>query len=81
MILALRPELVGDYRQAKAVEPTGAFDPAQRAWTTKDRSAAGHIGTPAVASARKGEALLNLFTADVVNLLQRVVEWNGRRWS
>ena len=79
MILALRPELVGDYRQAKTVDPTSPFDPAQRAWTTKDRSAAGHIGTPAVASARKGEALLNLFTADVVNLLQRVVEWNGSR--
>ena len=81
MILALRPELVGDYRQAKTVDPAGPFDPAQRAWITKDRSAAGHIGNPAVASAHKGKALLDLFTADVVNLLQRVVQWNGSRWS
>jgi len=79
MILALAPHLVGDYQNAETVDPTGPFDPAQRAWTTKDRSAVGHIGNPAVASARKGEALLELFTADVVNLLQRVVEWNGRR--
>jgi creatinine amidohydrolase len=81
MILALRPELVGDYRQAKTVDPAGPFDPAQRAWTTKDRSAAGHIGSPAVASARKGELLLEVFTADVVSLLKRVVEWNGSRWN
>jgi creatinine amidohydrolase len=81
MILALAPHLVGDYKNVAAVDPKGTFDPAQRAWTTKDRSAAGHIGYPSVATAAKGETLFKLFTADVVNLLARVVDWNGTRWS
>jgi creatinine amidohydrolase len=81
MILALKPKLVGDYRAAKTVDPAGPFDPLQPAWTTKDRSPVGHIGSPAVASAAKGEKLLELFTADLVNLLGRVVQWNGSRWS
>ena len=81
MILALRPELVGDYRAAANVDPAGQFDPAHRAWTTKDRSAAGHIGNPSAAAKAKGETLLNLFTADVVQLLQRVLDWNGQGWG
>jgi creatinine amidohydrolase len=81
MILSLAPHLVGDYRAAAPVDPAGPFDPAQRAWTTKDRSTAGHIGNPSVASAAKGETLLKLFTADVINLLERVLAWNGDRWS
>jgi creatinine amidohydrolase len=80
MVLALRPELVGDYRAAATIEPAGHFDPAHRAWTTKDRSAAGHIGTPSAATAAKGEVLLNLFAADLVQLLQRVGDWNGQGW-
>lgn len=78
MILALRPELVGDYQRVPAVGPDQPFDPAQQAWTTKDRSAAGHIGNPAVASAAKGRVLLDVFTADVVRLLERVVKSDGR---
>jgi creatinine amidohydrolase len=81
MILALRPQLVGDYRKAAAVDPRGKFDPASQAWTTKDRSTVGHIGNPAAASAKKGETILSVFTADVINLLERVIEWNGRSWS
>ena len=71
MILALAPQLVGDYQKAATVDPAATFDPAQRAWTTKDRSAAGHIGNPRVATAAKGETLLALFTADVVDILRR----------
>lgn len=81
MILSLAPHLVGDYKNAATIDPQGTFDPAQRAWTTKDRSIAGHIGYPAAATVAKGETLLKLFTADVVNLLKRVIDWNGSRWS
>ncbi len=81
MILALAPRLVGDYKNAAPVDPRGPFDPVHRAWTTRDRSVAGHIGNPRVATAAKGETLLNVFTADVVTLLNRVIDWNGSRWS
>ncbi len=81
MILFLRPDLVGDYKQAQPVDPAGALDPAKRAWTTKDRTAAGHIGNPRAASAAKGQRLLGLFTADVVNLLERVISHDGRSWN
>ena len=81
MILALAPQLVGDYKNAAPVDPRGTFDPASRAWTTRDRSAAGHIGNPTIATAEKGETLLKLFTQDVVTLLRRVIDWNGSPWS
>ena len=81
MILALAPHLVGDYQNAAPVDPAQPFDPVWRAWTTKDRSSVGHIGSPGAASAAKGEALLNLFSADVANLLEQVIGWNGSRWS
>jgi creatinine amidohydrolase len=81
MMLALRPELVGDYQHAEPVDPRGAFDPASCAWTTKDRTGAGHIGAPAAASRAKGEALLDGFTDDVVGFLRRVIDWDGRAWS
>ncbi|MGD9723178.1 MAG: creatininase family protein [Pirellulales bacterium] len=81
MILALAPQLVGDYKSAQLIAPDGTFDPAHRAWTTKDRSAVGHIGNPRVASAAKGETLLRLFTDDLVALLRRTIDWNGSRWA
>ena len=81
MILALAPRLVGDYQSAEAVDPAQPFDPVHRAWTTKDRGAAGHIGNPRAASAAKGETLFNVFNADTVKLLERVIDWNGSRWS
>ncbi len=81
MILALAPHLVGNFRQAEPIDPRGAFDPVGRAWTTQDRSTAGHIGNPRVATADKGHTLLRLFTADLVKLLERVVEWDGSRWG
>ncbi len=80
MILALRPELVGDYQHAESVEPDGALEPAHRAWTTKDRTAIGHIGHPSKATAAKGEKLLAGFTADVVKLLGKVIAHDGGKW-
>lgn len=81
MMLALRPNLVGDYAKAETVEPGNPFDPVFRAWTTKDRSSVGHIGHPNVSSAAKGEKLLKLYTTDVVALIEKVAKWNGSRWS
>ena len=50
MMLALRPELVGDTTATKAIPKGEAFATATRGWTTKDRSEPGHIGAPAAAS-------------------------------
>ena len=41
----------------------------------------GSATKPAIYRAAKGETLLTVFTADVVNLLGRVVNWDGSRWS
>ena len=81
MMLALAPQLVGGYKSAKPVDPHHAHEPATRPWTTKDRSPVGHIGSPALATAAKGETLLAGFSAGVVDLLRRVIDWNGSRWS
>ncbi len=81
MILALQPELVGDYRNAEPVDPAGALDPARRAWITKDRTLVGHIGNPSVASAAKGQTILEVFTADLVSLLQKVIARDGSKWD
>ena len=81
MVLRIRPELVGDY-QALADIPWGkAFAPATRAWITKDRTEPGHIGFPRYASAEKGETLFRVFSAAVVQLLERVIAWNGKDWD
>ena len=81
MLLRIRPDLVGDYRQLAPVPFGRAFAPAHRAWITRDRSEPGHIGQPQLASAEKGEVLLRAFANDVVALLQRVIDWDGREWD
>lgn len=80
MMLRLAPHLVGNYRGAAPVEPGTLFEPATRAWTTRDRSAPGHIGHPALATAEKGEALFRAFSDGAVRLLEEVVGWDGT-WS
>lgn len=81
MILRLDPALVGDYRNAPRVAMTAAFAPASRGWTTKDRSEPGHIGSPHLASAEKGETLFRVFSEDVVRLIERVIAWDGASWD
>ena len=81
MILHLRPDLVKQHEEVKAVSQNGSFLPAQRAWTMPDRSQAGHIGSPANASARKGEELLGLFSQGFTDLIQRVNRWDGQSWD
>jgi len=81
MILRIRPELVRPYKELPPVEFGNAFEPAHRAWVTQDRTAPGHIGFPHLASAEKGESLFTVFTGDVVALLKRVSQWDGKSWE
>ncbi len=81
MILRIAPKLVKEIRQIDAVEPGTAFDPANRAWTTKDRSVPGHIGQPREASVEKGEVLFQSFSGGVVRLLDEVIAWDGKSWN
>jgi creatinine amidohydrolase len=81
MIMRIRPDLVGDYQQAKVVEPGNPFTPASRAWITKDRTEPGHIGKPHLATPEKGEHLFSSFTKDVVRLVDRMIVWDGRSWE
>src|SRR6185437_12059740 len=71
MVLQIAPNLVGDYANAKPVPFENAFEPASRAWITKDRTIAGHIGYPNLASAQKGELLFRVFAEDVGAMLER----------
>lgn len=80
MILRIAPHLVGDYRATATVKAGTMFAPASRGWITKEMSAPGHIGAPQLATPEKGEHLLNAFTADVVALLERVGQWDGKTW-
>jgi creatinine amidohydrolase len=81
MILRIAPQLVGDLSKLRMIESGSAFDPASRAWITKDRTAPGHIGDPRVATAEKGEALLQAFTGGASALLERVLAWDGKSWN
>ena len=80
MMLAIRPELVGDIAATAEVPKGEAFATATRGWTTKDRSEPGHIGVPGAASAKKGEALLNAFTLGVIQFIESVRDWDGQTW-
>lgn len=81
MILRLAPHLVGDYVTAPDVEFGRPFTPATRGWVTGDRSTPGHIGSPRLATAEKGERLFQCFARDVAAMLERVISWNGRDWN
>lgn len=73
MILRIAPQLVGDYRAAPEVSFDQAYKPAHLGWITKDRSAIGHIGSPHLATAEKGEILFDVFSQDLVRLLHDLV--------
>lgn len=81
MMLRIRPDLVGEYRNLEPVEFGRAFAPAHRAWITKERTTTGHIGFPHLASEEKGEALFSALSGDVVSLLERVISWDGVEWD
>lgn len=81
MMLRLSPQLVGDYSAATPMDSGTPFAPATRGWITKERTKSGHIGSPHLATAEKGEQLFGVFAADVVSLLERVVRWDGKSWN
>jgi creatinine amidohydrolase len=80
MMLRVAPQLVGDFRRVRPTRTKGAFASGTRAWVTRDRTKAGHLGYPHAASIDKGEALLQIFAQGVVEFLERVIAWDGRSW-
>jgi creatinine amidohydrolase len=81
MMLRIAPHLVGDLSKVQPVPFGNPFEPASRAWITKDRTEPGHIGDPRGATAEKGELILRTFADDVVSLLARVLAWDGKSWE
>lgn len=82
MVLRLAPHLVvGDVTAVPAVPFGTGFAPGYRGWTMPDRSEPGHIGTPAAATADKGEALFAHFAAGVGRFLERAADWPGEGWD
>jgi len=81
MVMSLRPELVGDPRRTEEVPFGNSFEPASRGWIMTDRSEPGHVGDPREASAEKGEILFDCFTERIVQLLDRVIAWDGKSWE
>jgi creatinine amidohydrolase len=81
MMLRIAPHLVGDLSKVQPVPFGNPFEPASRAWITKDRTEPGHIGNPRGATAEKGELILRTFADDVVSLLARVLAWDGKSWD
>jgi creatinine amidohydrolase len=81
MMMRLAPELVGDVPALLEIPSGNAFDPVARAWTTRDRTEAGHLGQPRAATVEKGEALFTAFSDGAVSLLEKVRAWDGRSWN
>jgi len=81
MMLRLAPHLVGPLDRLSEVPAGNAFEPATRAWITKDRTVPATSATRVSPRATKGEALFRVFTDDVVALLERVLRWNGKDWN
>ena len=81
MVLRLAPHLVHGHANVPEVPFGKGFAPGYRAWVMPDRSEPGHIGTPAAATAEKGEALFAYFAAGVASYLERVAAWDGVSWD
>ncbi len=81
MVLRLKPETVINHTEVETVAHGNPFLPAHRAWIMPDRSAPGHVGDAAAATAEKGELLFECFAEGVTGLLRRVVAWDGQSWE
>ena len=81
MILRISPHLVREYKNIAVVDRGPPFLPATRGWITKDRSEPGHIGCPHLASPEKGETLFATFSDGVQQLLNRIIQWDGKSWE
>ena len=80
MILRIAPQLVANPQAVPDVSSGYGFEPAYRGWTTKDRTAPGHIGGSASRNGREGEHLFQTFANGVVEYLDRVRAWDGGTW-
>ncbi len=81
MVLRLNPDLVrGPLADVPEVPFGQGFAPGHRAWVMPDRSEPGHIGTPAHATADKGEALFQHFSSGVNAYLERVAN-GSEKWE
>lgn len=76
MILRIAPHLVGSHRETPTIGAEMGFEPASKAWTTRERTVPGHIGSPQFATAEKGEHLFRVFAEDVVELIERAIRWS-----
>jgi creatinine amidohydrolase len=81
MILRIAPEWVKQHAATEEVPFGNPFLPASRAWVMPDRSVPGHVGIPAEATAEKGERLLTAFSDGVVDMIRRVLRWDGQAWE
>ena len=81
MMLRLRPELVKNHTSVAATDAGNPFLPAHRAWIIPDRAPDGHIGSAHAATAKKGEQLLDAFSSGLVDMLDRVIRWDGNSWD
>ena len=81
MMLAIDESQVGDWASLATVDFGRPFLPATRGWVTQERTPTGHIGSPQLASVEKGEHLLNCFSSDLVEMLNRIERWNGTSWE
>lgn len=81
MVLRLAPHLVKNHQDVPPQEFGGAFEPASRGWTMRERSEHGHVGDPRSASPDKGEALFQVFTRGTVSLIERMIAWDGKSWN
>lgn len=81
MMLRIRPDLVGDLSNLEEIGFGTGASPGHRAWITKDRTVPGHIGHPRLATAEKGETCYQVFSNDVVSLMERVLAWDGKTWD
>ena len=70
-----------EYKTLEEVEHGNPFLPASRGWITKDRTVPGHIGSPHLASAEKGETLFATFSVACMNMCRRIIGWDGKSWE
>ncbi len=81
MVLRLNPRFVKGHERVPDQARGNPFEPASRGWIMPERSEHGHVGAPRHATAEKGEALFETFAAGAVQLIERMIAWDGQSWD
>jgi creatinine amidohydrolase len=81
MVLRLNPRFVKGHERVTDQARGNPFEPASRGWIMPERSEHGHVGAPRHATAEKGEALFETFAAGAVQLIERMIAWDGQSWD